>query len=422
MQITEIKPGIVLASKHLPYVRSVALGFWIRSGVAYETPELQGAAHFLEHLLFKGTATRSAREISESFDNIGGEINAYTSKEYTCFYCKVVDQHLATAADVLSDMICHARLDESDVIKERNVVLEEIGMYEDSPDEYVHDLLAAAVLPKHPLGRAILGTRDSLANMDVSSLRSFYLQHYRAGNIVITAAGNVNHEQLVNQLTDKIALPTGGPGSVMQPQPAVAVPETLLVERPTEQLHVTLGFPGLSMSDERLYTWNLLNNIMGSGMSSRLFQCLREEHALVYSSYTYTASFQNTGYSALYMGLAPHNAALALELIAKEFTDICQQEVSDDELRRSKEQVKGALIMGMESTANHMGRLGRGLLLLHKVQEVEEIIKRVEAVTAADILDLASTIYRREPMAVAAVGKVHELSTNLASFGWLPNL
>jgi predicted Zn-dependent peptidase len=301
-------------------------------------------------------------------------------------------------------------------------VLEEIGMYEDSPDEYVHDLLAAAVLPSHPLGRAILGTRDSLANMDASSLRSFYQQHYRAGNVVITAAGNVDHDQLMRQLADKINLPAEGSQPVSQPQLAAAIPETMLVERPTEQLHLTFAFPGLSMSDERLYSWNLLNNIMGSGMSSRLFQRLREEHALVYSAYTYTSSFQNTGYSALYMGLAPNNVALALELTAKEFADVCHQEIAQDELRRAKEQVKGALIMGMESTANHMGRLGRGLLLLNRVQEVEEIIKRVVAVTAAEILDLANIIYQREQMAVAAVGKVQSLSASLANFGWLRKL
>lgn len=418
MQITEIKPGIVLASKQVPYVRSVALGFWVRSGVAYETAALQGASHFLEHLLFKGTETLSARDISESFDNIGGEINAYTAKEYTCFYCKVVDQHLKTAVDVLADMICHARLDPADVAKERNVVLEEISMYEDSPDEYVHDLLAAAVWPDHPLGRAILGTRDSLAAIDTECLRSFYQQHYRLGNIVIAAAGSLDHEQLAAWLADRLDLPASGPDPLALTLPEVSTPGCSLVERPTEQLHLTFGFPGLSQRDERLYAWNLLNNLLGVGMSSRLFQRLREEHALVYNAYTYTASFQRTGYSAFYLGLAPQNIALALDLIAAELADICQQEITAEELRRAKEQVKGALIMGMESTANHMARLGSGLLLLDRVQEVEDVIKRVEAVTAADILSLANSIFRREQMAVAAVGKVQALPGSLASFGW----
>lgn len=418
MQITEIKPGIVLASKQLPYVRSVALGFWVHSGVAYETADLQGASHFLEHLLFKGTETRSARNISESFDNIGGEINAYTAKEYTCFYCKVVDQHLETAVDVLTDMICHARLDPADVDKERNVVLEEIGMYEDSPDEYVHDLLAAAVWPNHSLGRAILGTRASLAAIDADCLRSFYQQHYRSGNIVITAAGSLDHEQLAAWLVSRLDLPASGPDLLAMTFPEVSTPGCSLVERPTEQLHLTLGFPGLSMRDERVYTWNLLNNLMGGGMSSRLFQRLREEHALVYNAYTYTASFQQTGYSAVYLGLAPHNVTLALDLISQELGQIRQQEITADELKRAKEQVKGALIMGMESTANHMSRLGRGLLLLDRVQEVEDVIKRVEAVTTADILSLANSIFRREQMAVAAVGKVQALPDSLASFSW----
>lgn len=418
MQITEIKPGVVLASKQLPYVRSAALGFWVRSGVAYEAANLQGASHFLEHLLFKGTDTRSARDISESFDNIGGEVNAYTAKEYTCFYSKVVDQHLETAVDVLTDMICHARLEPAEVTKERNVILEEIGMYEDSPDEYVHDLQAAAIWPNHALGKAILGTRDSLATIDAESLRTYYQQHYCAGNIVIAASGSLEHEQLAAWLAERLDLPAPGKELLTPTLPEASTPGCLLVERPTEQLHLTLGFPGLSMRDERLYAWNLLNNILGSGMSSRIFQRLREEHALVYNAYTYTASFQQTGYSAFYLGLAPHNVELALTLIAQELADICQQEITASELRRAKEQVKGALIMGMESTANHMGRLGRGLLLLNRVQEVEDVIKRVEAVTATDILSLANSIFRREEMAVAAVGKVEALPADLANFAW----
>jgi predicted Zn-dependent peptidase len=421
MRITEIKPGIILASKQLPHVRSVSLGFWVRSGVAYEEADQLGASHFLEHLLFKGTDRRSAKDISESFDNIGGEVNAYTSKEYTCFYCKVVDQHLETAVDVLTDMLCHARLDPADVEKERNVVLEEIGMYEDSPDEYVHDLLAAAILPNHPLGRPILGTRTSLADFNAASLRSFYEQCYRAGNIVIAAAGSLEHEQLEAWLTTRLDLPAAGALLKQAEEPRGSHPEQLLIERPTEQLHLALGFPGLPMDHERLYAWNLLNNLLGSGMSSRLFQRLREEHALVYNAYTYTASFQQTGYTALYLGLAPHNSEFALELIARELADICLKGVTEAELRRAKEQVKGALIMGMESTANHMGRLGRGLLLLNRVQEIEDVISRVEAVTTADMMDLAAAIFKREQMAIAAVGKIETLPEVLANVSWQQN-
>ncbi len=418
MQISEIRPGVVLASEQLSYVRSTSLGFWVRSGVAYEAENEQGASHFLEHLLFKGTETRSARCISESFDNIGGEVNAYTAKEYTCFYCKVVDQHLETAVDVLTDMICHARLDKGDVVKERNVILEEIGMYEDSPEEYVHDLLAEAVFPNHPLGKAILGSRKSLASIDADDLQSFYKQHYSPENIVIAAAGSLEHQQLAAWLANRLDLPAPRPSKLASAAPIAASPRSLLVERPTEQLHLALGFPGLSLSDERRYAWNLLNNILGSGMSSRLFQRLREEHALVYNAYTYTASFQQTGYSAIYLGLAPHNVALALDLIAEELADICMHQISEKELRRAKEQVKGALIMGMESTANHMGRLGRGLMLLNQVQAVEDIIERIEAISAAEILDIATSIFCRDKMAAAAVGKVEGIPESLACVGW----
>ncbi len=409
MQITEIRPGVVLASEHLPFVRSVSIGFWVRSGVEYEPDHLQGASHFLEHLLFKGTTKRTSRDISEAFASIGGEVNAFTAKEYTCYYGKVVDQHLEQAVDVLTDMICHARLAESDVDKERKVILEEIGMYEDSPDEYVHDLLAAAIWPNHPLGRAVLGTRETLQAIDAASIRSFYQQLYCPGNIVIAAAGSLEHEQLATWLSARLELPPPSVASIRLPEPEPASFQQVLVNRPTEQLHLTLGFRGLSMRDDRRYAWQLLNNILGGGMSSRLFQQLREEHALVYSTYSYTASFQLAGYSAIYLGLAPQNAGVALELIDKELRDLATNTVAEAELRRAKEQVKGALIMGLESTANHMGRLGRGMLLFNRVQPVEEVIEQIEKVSADDIRNLAQELFLRSPIAVAAVGQTADL-------------
>lgn len=418
MQISEIKPGIVLASKHLAHVRSTSLGFWVRSGVVNEPDALQGASHFLEHLLFKGTKCRSARDISESFDNIGGEVNAYTAKEYTCFYSKVVDQHLETAVDVLTDMLSNARLDADDIAKERKVILEEISMYEDSPGEYVHDLLATAVWQEHSLGKAILGTRSSVKSMETSDLRAFYREHYCQGNIIIAAAGKLDHDQLAVWLQDRLNLPVSRLEKQTTIVPATTRAESVFIDKATEQLHLALGFPGLSISDERRYAWNLLSNILGSGMSSRLFQRLREEHALVYNAYTYTASFQQAGYSALYLGLNPLNSEVALQLIARELKEITSQPVTAAELSRAKEQVKGSMIMGLESTANHMGRLGRGLLLLGRVQPLDAVIEGVEAVSADDILSLAQDIFCREKMAVAAVGKVEGLAQIMENTIW----
>lgn len=417
MQISEIRPGLLLATEPLPFVRSAALGFWVRSGVGYEPAKWQGISHFLEHLVFKGTSSRSAREISESFDDIGGEVNAYTAKEYTCFYCKVVDEHLPQALEILADIVCHARLDDDDVEKERNVILEEVGMYEDSPEEYVHDLLARAIWPGLPLGRAILGTRETLLELSSTELRQYYQEHYCAGNMVIAAAGSIQHEQLTELLSDHLRLEQG----VRTDMPTYGdsePPDSILIERSTEQLHLTLGFPGLALSDDRLYAWNLLNNIFGAGMSSRLFQRLREEHALVYSAYSYTASFQRAGYSAIYLGLAPKNLAKAMQLISREIVSLCGECVSSAELQRAKAQVKGALILGLESTANHMSRMGRGLLMQGRVQEIEQIVSRIEAVTAGDIRQLAGQLFNRQALAVAGVGNVQQVPTLLADFTW----
>lgn len=416
MQVTEVRPGITLATQHIPWVRSVSLGFWVRSGVKYEPGEWQGISHFIEHLLFKGTNTRSSRDISEGFDNIGGEINAYTAKEYTCFYFKVVDEHLPVAVDILSDMLCNSRLEDTDIRKERNVILEEVNMYEDSPDEYVHDLLAQAVWPNHPLGRAILGTRDTLKSITPDNIREYYKKHFSAGNVIIAASGSVDHSALHARLRETLVLPVHSRAGLAK-TPKMQ-PQQKLVDRATEQMHVALGFPGVSLSDSRLYAWNLLNNILGSGMSSRLFQRLREEHALVYSAYSYTASFQNSGYSAIYLGLTPQNVSRALALIAQELGALRYDAVTVEELTRARAQIKGALIMGLESTANQMSRMGRGLMLMERVKTIEDIIAEIEAVTREDIQMLAQELYVRSQMAVAAVGNMQEMPKILNSLSW----
>lgn len=293
-------------------------------------------------------------------------------------------------------------------------------MYEDSSEEYVHDLLAQAIWPGQELGSAILGTRHTLAQMTAADLRQFYQQHYAAGNTVIAAAGSLEHGQLARQLESCLDLKVQP--ALEQPLHGNAPPAApALLERSTEQLHLALGLPGLSLGDKRIYAWNLLNNILGAGMSSRLFQRLREEHALVYSAYSYTASFRQAGYSAIYLGLAPRNLPKAMQLIASELASLCQQHVSPAELLRAKAQVKGALVMGLESTVNHMSRIGRGLLMLDRVQPVEQVIAEIEAVNADELMLLAKDLLKREQLATAAIGNVDQVLSALSDFDWPAN-
>ncbi|MDP3058255.1 MAG: pitrilysin family protein, partial [bacterium] len=363
MQISKLPSGITLASEYISHVRTVTIGIWVRVGAANETKQELGLSHFLEHMLFKGTASRSARDIVEAFDDVGGEINAYTTKEYTCYFAKVMDEHLEIAVEILVDMLSNPLLATSDVQKEKQVVLEEICMYEDSPDELIHDYLAQEIWPKHPLGRAILGTKESIANLTQESVVEFYRRHYRPEEIVISATGNLCHDTLV-ELVEKLELsPHDCPRSPSVGS-VVYSPKILMVERAIEQLHMCLGFPGISRINPQIYALNILNNIFGAGMSSRLFQGIREEKGLAYSIFSYPACFHDNGYFVVYAGFTSSNTEELVTTIAIELKKMRDELVSSKELYRAKQQVKGELIMGLESTTTRMSRMGRSLLLL----------------------------------------------------------
>lgn len=409
MEISKNKSGIVVASEHIPHVHTVALGFWVRCGTLYERESEQGLSHFLEHLFFKGTLERSARDIVEAIDNVGGELNAYTTKEYTCFYVKVLKEHLGLAVDVLSNMLSAPKFSSSDVEKEKQIVLEEIALYEDTPDELIHDYLASTIWPHHPLGMPILGKRESILALDRDRCANFYRRHYHPRNIVVTAAGNLVHQQLVELVEEKLQFEGDLEADVFPAMATAYTERTCYVDKPTEQLHICLGFPGLPWQHEDIYTLGMLNNILGAGMSSRLFQLVREEMGLAYNIYSYSASFVANGYYGIYAGLSPRNAQQLLMAIGGELKAMKNGYVSAAELERARQQVKGAIVMGLESTANRMSRMGRGLLLVGEITATEEVVKKIEAVTPDDIQRLAERILTMGSSAICALGPTKNL-------------
>ena len=409
MKITKLSSGLTVASEHIPHVRTVTIGFWVKCGTFCEAESERGLSHFLEHMFFKGSRSRTARDIVEAFDDVGGELNAYTTKEYTCFYAKVIDEHLPIAVDVLADMLSHPLLSDSDVEREKQIVLEEIALYEDTPDELIHDYIASTVWPEHPLGLPILGTRESINAIDHKIVESFYKRHYIPQSIVVAAAGNVDHDKLMELVERHLTLECRDSCAIPVMPEVVYAERINIVERATEQLHLCLGFPGLSFRDSNIYTLNMLNNIFGAGMSSRLFQGVREELGLAYSIYSYSASFSSAGYYAIYAGLSTKNAETLLSTVAKEAARMRTELVTPAELNRAKQQVKGGLVMGLESTANRMSRMGRGLLLLGKVTDAEEIVRKIESVTAEQVQQLAGTILEPNHASLCALGPPADL-------------
>ncbi|HSL94189.1 MAG TPA: pitrilysin family protein [Bacillota bacterium] len=409
MKYTRLPSGMQIISEAIPHVRTVSMGIWVRSGTFSELPDEAGLSHFLEHMFFKGSQSRSARDIVEAFDNIGGELNAYTAKEYTCFYAKVIDEHLPLAVDVIVDMLCRPAFAVEDIEKEKQVILEEISMYEDSPDEIIHDYLAQTIWPEHPLGRPVIGSRVSIAGMSHKAVNQYYARHYRPDNIVVSAAGNLDHETLVELICKHADFPHPDASLPLPHYPEINYQKNFVKrDKATEQSHICLGFPGLPWGHGDIYTMNVMNNIFGGGMSSRLFQAVREELGLAYSIYSYSSSYMPAGYYTIYAGLSAANVPRAFATIAEEISLLKASHVKAEELERAKQQVKGALIIGLESTSNRMSRMGRGLMLLGRVTPLDEIVSKIEAVDVEAVLDLAHRTFLPEQASLCLLGAQSE--------------
>ncbi|GIH05987.1 putative zinc protease [Rhizocola hellebori] len=408
---TVLPDGMRILTEAIPAMRSVSFGIWVGVGSRDEAPQLSGASHFLEHLLFKGTKKRSAMDISSAIEAVGGETNAYTSKEYTCYYARVLDADLPLAIEVMCDAVADSVLLDSDVETERGVILEEIAMHADEPSEEVHDLHMAALYGDHPLGRLISGTVETITPMSRKQINGFYRRRYTSPNIVVAAAGNLDHATVVKQVRQAFAdssfasFAAGVPAAMRSPESKVKLrPATTVVRGDdTEQAHLVLGGAATGRHDEQRFALGVLNNVFGGGMSSRLFQSIREQRGLAYSVYSYVSHFAETGTFGVYAGCAPAKSGEVLDLIRAEMAKTAAEGITPDELRRGKGMLKGALVLGLEDTGSRMSRLGKGELLHGELLTMDELLEKVDAVTLDDANAMAAQVLAA-PMTLAAVG------------------
>jgi predicted Zn-dependent peptidase len=395
---SEHDTGLRLVTERMPWVRSVTFGVWVSVGSSDEPRRVAGASHFLEHLLFKGTKKRSARDIAEAFDAVGGDLNAFTGKEHTTFYARVIDRDLPMAVEHLSEMIQESVLRSADFDAERKVILEEIHMHEDDPGELVHDVFMQTLWPGAPLGRPVLGTVDTVTGTSRDQVRRFWKKHYVPGNFIVAAAGNLDHDHVAELVTSRMDMDATGEvrGPVRQsgappaPEGGVAVRR-----RPTEQAHICLGTSGMPRSDPRRFAFGVVNDAIGGGMSSRLFQEIREKRGLAYSVFSYHSMFAETGTFVVYAGTTPSSAHEVLDLITRELDDVAEKGITDQELERAKEHLKGSMVLSLEETMGRMSRLGKSELAHGEILSLDDVIERVDAVTSDDCREAAELVLGR---------------------------
>ncbi|HEU0023380.1 MAG TPA: pitrilysin family protein [Thermoleophilaceae bacterium] len=400
--ITTLTSGVRVVTEAMPSVRSIALGFWIRAGSRDEADEQAGISHFLEHLLFKGTDRFSSLEIDEAFDAMGAEVNAGTGKETTSVYSRFLDRHLGRAFDVLQDMVLRPAY--PDIDSERQVVIEEIAMYEDEPQDKVHDVLAGAIFGEHPLGRPIIGRADVVSSVPVPRIAAWHAARYVPGGIVVAAAGNVDHDELVGLVEGAFAGTDTAAGATDPASPNGAGTRFSFHRKDTEQYHLCLGAPGLPRGDDRRFALRVLDTILGGSTSSRLFQEVREKRGLAYSVYSYTSHYADSGQVAMYLGTRPDNVGEALGVIGDELRRLTEDGITEEELERARDNVKGRTVLSMESTSTRMNRLGSSVLMGVPLLTVDEVLAAFDAVTLDDVTGLARELWRPEALAAAGVG------------------
>jgi predicted Zn-dependent peptidase len=398
--------GLTILTERMEHVRSVAMGVWIRAGSRHEVAELNGISHFVEHMVFKGTETRSAQRIAREVDAIGGNLDAFTGKETVCFNIKVLDEHVPTALDVLSDLVLHPIFAEEDIRRERGVILEEIKMDEDNPDYLVHEIFTQNFWKGHPLGKPILGTKETVERLEQAKLFGYYGDRFRGGNVVFTAAGNLDHQRFVDEVRRRFeAMPGGMPQDASQP-PTATARIILRNKKALEQVQLCLGVPSLPISSDRRYCALVLNTVLGGGMSSRLFQTVREERGLAYSIYSDLSPFKDTGMLCVYAGTSSGKALQMIQLVTQEFRRLKEEPMPADELRRAKDQLLGNIILSMESSGARMSNLARQEMYFDHFFGMDEVMQQVEAVTEEQVMTMARELFDPEKIAVTMLGRL----------------
>jgi len=410
--------GVRIVTERIEYVQSASIGIWVGVGACDENAETQGISHVIEHMLFKGTHRRTAQQIADDMDRLGGYLNAFTDKEYTSYYAKVLSEYIPECLDILADMFLESVFDPTELAREKNVILEEIKRHEDQPDDLVHEVFYDAIWPTHNLGRSVIGVAETVSALEQAHLIDYVSQKYSPDTIVISAAGNLEHKQIVDFVAGRFGHLRGQQDQWRDPRrPPTPVVAQKFVSKPVEQIQLVLGAPAYSIFDDRKYPISLLDIILGGGMSSRLFQEIREKRGLAYSVGTYAAGYIEGGLFAIYAGTSPQSATEVIEIMTQQCAKICNENVTADELLRAKNQVRAGLMMAEESMSNRMNRLGKDEILFDRVIPFEEIMEKIQAVTPDDIRAVASEILNVDTFTMAQVGPFDEDDRIAASCG-----
>jgi predicted Zn-dependent peptidase len=404
--------SVRVVSQEMTDHRSVTLGIWVENGSRHEPQHQNGISHFIEHLLFKGTTTRTAAQIAEEMDAVGGLLNAFTSKEHTCYYAKVLDENLPLAIDLLTDIFLHSNFDGEEIERERSVILQEISQAEDTPDDYVHDLFSLDFFQNHPLGRPIAGHVGTVSKFHREDFVNFFQQRYRPGRVVVAAAGHFKHDELVAEMNARL-----GGAKPLSPAASRFDGEEILPQtksgvfthaKPLEQVHLCLGMPGIHQTHPQRHAAYILNTILGGGMSSRLFQEIREKRGKAYSVYSFMSTYSDTGYLGVYAGTSLEWAEEVIDLVLVELKGLAAGEIKADEIQRTQGQLVGNIMLGLETTDSWMSHIARNELYFGKAITTDEICGRIRSVTRDEIIELARTLFRPEAMAVSLLGDFKE--------------
>ncbi|TCK97946.1 putative Zn-dependent peptidase [Natranaerovirga hydrolytica] len=417
ININQLENQTKVVLEEIKSVRSVAVGIWIKTGSMYEDNNNNGVAHLIEHMLFKGTKNRTAKKIAEDMSAIGGHINAFTAKEYTCFYAQTLDEHIETAIEILSDMLLNSLFLESELEKEKKVILDEIDMYEDSPEEVVHDLFQENAWKEHPLSYNILGPKENITNMKNESILEFFKTQYCTDNIVISVAGHFESHKMLGILNHYFINETTQSTQVMNPKPEYKKAFSYK-NKEIEQMHLCIGFPGIHYHSNQLYVLAIFNTIFGGGMNSRLFQSIREEQGLAYSIYSYTGTYKDAGIFNIYVATNPSYVEDVFKQIKEEIYKIKKEAITQDELNKTKEQLKSNYIIGLEGTNSRMSVNGKSIAILDRIKTQDEIIQEIDKVTIEDFQALANQMLQYDKMGLSIVGKINHINMEKVKELW----